>query len=44
MCKDRGIKTKPQQKAEAYVKLLKKADEAAAEEPEDEDDDDDWEI
>lgn len=43
MCKDRGIKTKPQQKAEAYVKLLKKADEAEAEEPE-EDDDDDWEI
>lgn len=42
MCKDRGIKTKPQQKAEAYVKLLKKADEEAAEAPEDEDDD--WEI
>ena len=40
MCSDRGIKTKPKQSADAYVKLLKKADEA-----EDEDDeDDDWEI
>lgn len=43
MCSDRGIKTKPKQSADAYVKLLKKADEAEAE-TEDEDDDDDWEI
>ena len=42
MCSDRGIKTKPKQSADAYVKLLKKADEAEAE-TEDEDDDD-WEI
>lgn len=40
MCSDRGIKTKPKQSADAYVKLLKKADEAEDEE----DDDDDWEI
>lgn len=44
MCKERGIKAKPRQKADAYVKLLKKADEAEADEDEDEDDDDDWEI
>lgn len=43
MCTDRGIKTKPKQSADAYVKLLKKADEAEAE-TEDEEDDDDWEI
>ena len=43
MCSDRGIKTKPKQSADAYVKLLKKADEAEVE-TEDEDDDDDWEI
>ena len=43
MCKERGIKAKPRQKADAYVKLLKKADEAEAED-EDEDDDDEWEI
>lgn len=43
MCSDRGIKTKPKQSADAYVKLLKKADEAEAE-TEDEEDDDDWEI
>lgn len=44
MCKERGIKTKPKQKADAYVKLLKKADaESEAEEAED-DEDDDWEI
>lgn len=41
MCADRGIKTKPKQSADAYVKLLKKADEA---EDETEDEDDDWEI
>lgn len=44
MCKERGIKAKPKQKADAYVKLLKKADEAEADEDEDEDDDDEWEI
>lgn len=43
MCADRGIKTKPKQSADAYVKLLKKADEAEAETDED-DEDDDWEI
>lgn len=42
MCADRGIKTKPKQSADAYVKLLKKADEAEAETEDDEDDD--WEI
>lgn len=44
MCSDRGIKTKPKQSADAYVKLLKKADEAEAETEDEEDDDDDWEI
>lgn len=45
MCSDRGIKTKPKQSADAYVKLLKKADEAEAEtEDEEDDEDDDWEI
>ena len=44
MCSDRGIKTKPKQYADAYVKLLKKADEAEAETEDEEDDDDDWEI
>lgn len=43
MCSDRGIKTKPKQSADAYVKLLKKADEAETED-EDDDEDDDWEI
>ena len=44
MCTERGIKTKPKQKADAYVKLLKAADaESEAEEAED-DEDDDWEI
>lgn len=43
MCQDRGIKTKPKQKADAYVKLLKKADEAETEEDQ-ADDDDDWDI
>ena len=41
MCSDRGIKTKPKQSADAYVKLLKKADETEAET---EDEEDDWEI
>lgn len=44
MCSDRGIKTKPKQSADAYVKLLKKADEAEVETENEEDDDDDWEI
>lgn len=44
MCSDRGIKTKPRQSADAYVKLLKKADETEAETEDEEDDDDDWEI
>ena len=44
MCSDRGIKTKPKQSADAYVKLLKKADEAEDETEDEEDDDDDWEI
>lgn len=41
MCKERGIKTKPKQKADAYVKLLKAAD---AESEAEDDEDDDWEI
>lgn len=44
MCSNRGIKTKPKQSADAYVKLLKKADEAEVETENEEDDDDDWEI
>lgn len=44
MCSDRGIKTKPKQSTDAYVKLLKKADEAEAETEDEDDEDDDWEI
>lgn len=44
MCVDRGIKAKPKQSADAYVKLLKKADEAEAETEDEDDEDDDWEI
>lgn len=44
MCSDRGIKTKPKQSADAYVKLLKKADEAETETEDEDDEDDDWEI
>lgn len=44
MCVDRGIKAKTKQTADAYVKLLKKADEAEAESEDEDDDDDDWEI
>lgn len=44
MCSDRGIRTKPKQSADAYVKLLKKADEAEAETEDEDDEDDDWEI
>ena len=43
MCKERGIKAKPRQTPDAYVKLLKKAD-AEAEADEDEEDDDEWEV
>lgn len=43
MCKERGIKAKPKQAPDAYVKLLKKAD-AEAEADEDEEDDDEWEV
>lgn len=42
MCKERGIKAKPRQTPDAYVKLLKKAD-AEAEAAENEEDDE-WEI
>lgn len=45
MCVDRGIKTKVKLSADAYAKLLKKADEEAeAEEEDTEDDGDEWEI
>ena len=44
MCTDRGIKTKPRQSADAYVKLLQKADEAEVETEDEDDDDEDWEI
>ena len=44
MCVDRGIKTKPKQSADAYVKLLKKADVEEAETDDEDDEDDDWEI
>lgn len=43
MCKERGIKAKPKQAPDAYVKLLKKAD-AEEEADEDEEDDDEWEV
>ena len=44
MCVDRDIKTKPKQSADAYAKLLKKADAEAEVEGDEEDEDDDWEI
>lgn len=45
LCTDRGIKTKPKQNADVYVKLLKKADEAEVEEDDtEEEEDDEWEI
>lgn len=40
----KATKAKPKQKADVYVKLLKKADEAEADDDEDEDYDDEWEI
>lgn len=44
LCKKRGIKAEPKKKASDYIKLLKKADEAAkAEADADEDEEDDWE-
>lgn len=39
LCKKRGIKVKPKQKADVYIDLLKKADEEAAAEEVDEEDD-----
>ena len=44
MCKKRGIKCKTGMAADAYVKLLKKADTEEAETDDDEDDDDEWEV
>ena len=45
MCKKRGIKCKTGMAADAYVKLLKKADAEEAEtDDEDDDDDSDWEV
>ena len=44
MCKDRGIKVKPKQKADVYADLLKKQDAEDTETEEDSDDEDDWEI
>lgn len=44
MCKERGLKVKPRMSADAYVKVLKKADAESEPEPEEEDDDDEWEI
>ena len=44
MCKKRGIKCKTGMAADAYVKLLKKADAEEAETDEEEDDDDEWEV
>lgn len=44
MCKKRGIKCKTGMAADAYVKLLKKADAEEAEADEEEDDDDEWEV
>lgn len=39
LCKKRGIKVKPKQKADVYIDFLKKADEEAAAEEADEEDD-----
>ena len=44
MCKKRGIKCKTGMAADAYVKLLKKADAEEAETDDEEDDDDEWEV
>lgn len=44
MCKERGLKVKPKQKAETYVEMLKADDTKEEETEEDEDDDDEWEI
>lgn len=44
MCKKRGIKCKTGMAADAYVKLLKKADAEEAETDEEDDDDDEWEV
>lgn len=42
MCKERGIKVKPKQSADAYAKLLKDYD--MKDDAEEEDEDDEWEI
>lgn len=44
MCKERGIKAKPRQTPDAYVKLLKKADAEAEAEADEDEDDDEWEV
>ena len=44
MCKKRGIKCKTGMAADAYVKLLKKADTEEAETDDEDDDDDEWEV
>lgn len=42
LCKKRGMKVKPKQKAAVYLEALKKADAAEAEDADDQDQDDDW--
>ena len=42
LCKKRGMKVKPKQKAAVYLEALKKADAAEAEGADDQDQDDDW--
>lgn len=44
LCKERGIKAKPRQTPDAYVKLLKKADAEAEAEADEDEDDDEWEV
>ena len=41
LCKKKGIKAEPKQKAEVYIKLLNSQDEESSD---DEDEDDDWDI
>lgn len=42
LCKKRGLKVKPKQKAAVYLGALKKADAAESEDADDQDQDDDW--
>lgn len=42
LCKKRGLKVKPKQKAAVYLEALKKADAAESEDADDQDQDDDW--